>query len=529
MITFSRAMCTFMCKILIAACAAYSSVSVVKQYPRASMLIALYTWANSYLHLRAPLMFSSRTAVYFTFALAVVNLSAVYFAESVRECIFIDAMISSVQIMHIVAVPAYSINLCTRCISAYIHQVIVALNEPTVSNTIRFVFFAKVCSLASAVTMNGLPLWTAADGAAYYPAFLQGFGAFLTLQLGFCFFQIASPSELPIAFSTELGPKDEKTFDNIMHMAYAYLIMALKDHPEMLRVIDPFPKAFRPSMMAIHKAIVGDSESEVMRGNIKMMTVLLSTGHDDVSALTALKTLTALYQKIGKLDPELAFSEKQMISYLSQFARNSQCPCLILHEQLLRTRNVTTLVEVTEHLFNSFPAHVVAVPNIEDIMDLTAMATTPHRNSSQQNNQHRSQALNQYRPQRNNQHRSQKIDIQCYRCEQSVTRETLRAHLKNCNVQVKCADCKLFEGSHCTKMCGPYHENRRIQEERIYAKERRNANSTSTDNNANSASKSRIQEAASKYRIQEVDDDDDSIFYHSASSVKPAFFNINRE
>ena len=174
--TSSSAMCTLICAFSIAVCSAISSVSIMKQYPRASVLIALYKWGNTSLNIRAPLILSSKAAVYFNFTLAVVNFSAAYFANHIAKYVIIDAFLSMLQIMHIVIIPAYAINLCTLCISAYARQVFAALNKPTVSNAVRFIIFTKLCSLASAVTMTGLPLWAASDGAAYYPAFLQGLG-----------------------------------------------------------------------------------------------------------------------------------------------------------------------------------------------------------------------------------------------------------------------------------------------------------------------------------------------------------------
>ena len=269
--------------------------------------------ATSFLHgsrsnIRAPLILSSKAAVYFNFILAVVNFGAVYFANLIAKYVFIDAFLSMLQVLHIVVIPAFAVNLCTVCISAYARQVFVALNKPTVNNAVRFLIFAKICSLASAVTMTGLPMWAASDGAAYYPAFLQGLGAFLTLQLGCAFFQVVNPSELPRAYSAALGVKDENTFNNAMIMAFAYLTMSLKDHTQMLRIIEGFPKNFRGALIAIHKEISGDSEAEVMRGNMKIMTILLSTGHNDVTALTSLKHIDALHQKTFKMDSDLAFT-----------------------------------------------------------------------------------------------------------------------------------------------------------------------------------------------------------------------------
>jgi hypothetical protein len=113
---------------------------------------------------------------------------------------------------------------------------------------------------------------------------------------------------LPRAYSAALGVKDENAFNNAMIMAFAYLTMSLKDHTQMLRIMDGFPKNFRGALMAIHKEISGDSEAEVMRGNMKIMTILLSTGHNDVTALTSLKHLDALHQKTFKMDSDLAFT-----------------------------------------------------------------------------------------------------------------------------------------------------------------------------------------------------------------------------
>ena len=136
--TSSSAMCTFICALSIAVCSAISSVSIMKQHPRASVLMLFYRWAKTSLNLRTPLIFSSKTAVYFDLILAAVNFGAVYFADFIAKYVIIDAFLKMLQILHIVVIPAFAINLCTMCISAYARRVFVALNKPTVSNAVRF-------------------------------------------------------------------------------------------------------------------------------------------------------------------------------------------------------------------------------------------------------------------------------------------------------------------------------------------------------------------------------------------------------
>lgn len=147
--------------------------------------------------------------------------------------------------------------------------------------------------------------------------------------------------------------------------------MSLRDNPEMMREIAAHP-TYRAAMMALHTFASGDLESEVLRGMLKLMDILLSRGHSDESALTSLKMLTALHTKISQLDSDLAFTDRQMIAFMTLFARNSKCHAIILHGQLLRTMNLTTLPAVSKHLFTSFPSGTTVSADTESILDLSA-------------------------------------------------------------------------------------------------------------------------------------------------------------
>jgi hypothetical protein len=155
--------------------------------------------------------------------------------------------------------------------------------------------FAKLCSVASAINLAGLPIWSASDGAAHYPIFLQSMGAFLTIQLGCAYFQVLNPTNLPSAFHESLvGMATAAEYTRVMTTAFAYLTMALHNNPEMFVWEINNHLNFRDAMIALYTYASGDSESEVMRGTLKMMELFLSRGHSDVSALTILKVLSAL-------------------------------------------------------------------------------------------------------------------------------------------------------------------------------------------------------------------------------------------
>jgi hypothetical protein len=310
----NTAMLRTMCAISIAAISSFSAVTIIKKFPRVSMLLAISKWANSYLKLAAPLICTSRTAVLFTFSLAIVNMAAVHFATFVAKHFLLNTFISVLQIIYMLILPLSALNICNKCTAAYGRQVIVAINNANITNTLRFLFFAKLCCVASAVNLQGLPSWSISDGAPHYPIFLQAMGAFLTIQLGCAFFQVLNPTDLSVEYNNTLvGVTNNAELNNKLTMALAYLTMSLQHNPEMLREINAHPTSFRDAMIALHVYTSGDSESEVMRGILKMMGLFLSRGHTDVSALTTLKVLSAVHRKICMLDSELAFTDRQMV------------------------------------------------------------------------------------------------------------------------------------------------------------------------------------------------------------------------
>jgi hypothetical protein len=222
----NTAMLRSICALIIAVVSAYTTISTAFLFPRASMLLALYKWANSYLYIASPLNFTSRTAVLLTFTLAIINRTAEHYESHIQQRIVLNTFLSFLQIIHIIIMPLSALRFCNIYISAYYRQVIVAIKDANVANTLRIILFAKLCSVATAVNMTGLPLWASSHGAAHFPTFNQSMGAFLTIQLGCAYFQVINPSDLPSAYDeTIVGNPTSADFERIMTMAYAYLTM----------------------------------------------------------------------------------------------------------------------------------------------------------------------------------------------------------------------------------------------------------------------------------------------------------------
>lgn len=468
----NSAMFRFPCAALIAALSVFSIMTILVHYPRAFALLVLSKWTTLHYSLSASSIITSRKAMTLLFfANAIIYAGAVHFAPFISKHFMLDAFLSAFQILHMIMLPLSALHFTTNFVSAYGRQVLLALDTPNFATVIRCVILAKVCSFASAVSLTGLPLWSTSDGIAYYPIFLQGMGACLTVQLGCACFQVSTPSELPSAWSADVvGVVDNAAFTKMTKMAYAYLTMSLRDNPEMLREINA--KNFREAMLALHTYASGDVQSEVLRGTLQMMGIFLSRGHTDESALASLKILGALHLKIRQLDSELAFTDRQMMVFLSLFSRNSQCDALILHEQLLRTMHLTTLPAVSNHLLNFFPSGTKVLDD-EAIMNLSAQdngracATTqsqsyvasraqsqsilgyakPQTRASQNQNHTRA---SQNHTQSSSQPRSQnqRKPRQCFKCMREYVTKFCE-----CDVQARCTKCDIRQGSHDTQMC----------------------------------------------------------------------------
>jgi hypothetical protein len=198
--------------------------------------------------------------------------------------------------------------------------------------------------------------------------------------------------------------------------------------------------------------------------------------------------LMALHAKIIQLDSTLAFTDRQMVSYLTQFSRNSQCTSLILHEQLLRTMGRQSLPAVSKHLLASFPSGTQLSSESELLLDLSANADACATTKTL--------TLNDSR---------KKLTQHCFKCKANFNEVPRVKHLQTCDAVPQCDKCEVNPGSHCTSMCV------------IYSKWWKKI---ALRKNANSA-----QLLAPKMKkvlqIQDCDDDDDddSRFFRSVASV----------
>jgi hypothetical protein len=161
------------CAAIIAALSSFSTVSMIIQFPRASALLCLSKWANLYLQISALPLLHPRTSVLLAFALSILNLFASRHASFVSNYFLLDAILSLTQILHILMLPLSALHFINKCATAYAHQVLVAMDKPKVVTLVRFLVFTKMCSVASAVSLAGLPTLTSTDGISHYPLFLQ--------------------------------------------------------------------------------------------------------------------------------------------------------------------------------------------------------------------------------------------------------------------------------------------------------------------------------------------------------------------
>ena len=384
-------------------------------------------------------------------------------------------------------------------------------NAPFASNTVQMLVFALIFSQASAVSMAGLPLWPSTEGPSYFPVFLNAIGAFLTIQLGCSFFQVKKPSEIPVTYEAGLDNcSDEPAFKKIMTTARAVLTIALTPNKSMTNLASK-KETFRDAIMCLYEHSVGDCESEVLRNIQRMMQILLSRGHTNESAKTALTMISELTYDIRKLDVSMVFSEHQMMGLLSLFARNSECSSLVLHEQILRQikadANGMDLEAVMKHYLDSFPTGTVVMTESDGVTELSAdaliraCAMTNNANPRSRQQNHRSEGAS-----RTNTH-------QCFKCGKSLA--TLpKGHTSyksddKCTVIADCSKCDMNPGSHSTAMCEAYHNYSKLRRERSERGGRRAETALPT-----------ARTAAFIPYDDENEDTSESLFFRSACSVQ---------
>jgi hypothetical protein len=539
--TYHSSMLSLLCGVLIVTLSSTLSMSLLIQFPRAAASLLLYNWSMSQCTLRASHFMSSSWILLLVFFCSILNLLAVHYADVTSEHLLLNAFLSLGQIIHIIMLPISALHFSHRCILAYGRQLLACLHAPNLSSVLRFIVFAKILSVASAVTITGLPRWESSDGVAHYPLFLQSMGAFLSIHLGCTYLQVINPSDIPPTYvDTMTDIKDAATYLKMLRQAYSYLTLSLVNYTELMRIISTH-KDYRDAMMAIHTHVSGDCESEVVRTFAMMMGVILSRDHTEETALGGLTMINTLHLSISRLDPDLAFTERQMIVFLSLFARNSMCPSLVLHEQLRRQMDriqpatFSSLSAVQKHLMSSFSAGTImaddeTVLSKSPLKNGPACATTQQQSPRSQHQQSRDRGHSGPRDQQPDKNQRNAIARICFRCTQKFT-----SNYCSCKVVANCDKCYL-QGSHVTQMCDQYtayfnklpHD---VQEKvKMKSSSQKNANSVTSSSQRqilyddDTSLFTRPGQSATlipQHRVHDVDDDDDHYFFRSSASVTP--------